>query len=1171
MSSLLELIRVNTNYTRSINIERDSEQAELIRPYVITTRAKQTLERIASTLKENDAPRAWAVIGPYGAGKSAFGLFLSRLLGEPTSVGGKYASRTLKAADAQLYSAYQRYQRGGRGFCCIALTGSPEPLAQRLVRAMLPAAESFFRGRPGRTPKVVEELKAAISRGTYAVSEVIALMVKLQESVERAEGRGVLVVIDELGKFLEYEARHRGATDIFLLQALAEHSVRKETAPLVLVVLLHQAIELYAQSLGEQLKNEWKKVQGRFETIPFLESTEQTLRVMKAAISADLPKTLRLVIEKETGQIARVLADLGALPAGVSPKEAQDLFASCYPLHPVSLLILPTLCQRVAQNERTLFSYLGSHEPHGFVDSMSRLNANVKEGLDWIRPNEIYEYFILNQPGLMSDQGTHRRWAEVVTALDRLGDAPAAESELLKTVGLLNIIGAQGGLKASDGVLNLCFGGHGRKGGAARGVAQALIDRSIIAYRRFNHEYRVWQGSDFDLDAAIRDQRAQIGKVDPSDVFNELMPLSAIVARRHAIETGTLRYFSPVFASAANVSRIVRTEIPTIFVCLAETPEEADIFQEHLVGLGVWHSPAVICGAGVAIKEAVTDVLALRRVQRQSAELANDPVGQRELKDRLSTSLRTERELISAIFEEPEQCEWVIGGSREPIRSKRELQTKLSSLLDQVYSKAPIIRNELINRERPSSTATAGRKKLLVAMLDHPKVEDLGIDKFPAEKAMYRAVLRATGLHANRDGQWQFQPPSASHDDPGRLQPMWDAVMEFLDSKSGAPLSLAAIYQILSKPPYGIKAGLLPILILAMHQAMRQELALTENGQFAPFLTKEVLESLLKDPKPYALQHFRMDSSRNKLFEQYAEAITGVIPDEANLISVLQPLARLMVGLPDYTKRTKRLSAEAISVRDLFFASKMPAELVFSDLPKALGVELAMNSNDPRNLKAFTEKFKSTLAELRVAYHALLYDLTEMLKLAFALDPKLGLDEARNVLRGRCSGLDTYTIDPQCTAFIGRLVDAYGDETQWLVSLASFLARKPPEKWIDDDLDAAKYRLTELASRVRDLRQLQLHYEDARMATHGDLEASLIRIISTRDGERQALVTLDEQGRGAVHDRAIEVRKMLDSLPNDELKLATLAQAVKDLISTGEHKSGKDDVTAEHNDKKGAG
>jgi hypothetical protein len=113
------------------------------------------------------------------------------------------------------------------------------------------------------------------------------------------------------------------------------------------------------------------------------------------------------------------------------------------------------------------------------------------------------------------------------------------------------------------------------------------------------------------------------------------------------------------------------------------------------------------------------------------------------------------------------------------------------------------------------------------------------------------------------------------------------------------------------------------------------------------------------------------------------------------------------------------------------------------------------------------------------------------------------------VIRGRCVGLDEFTIDPQCKAFIGRLIDPYGDETQWLVSLASFLARKPPEKWIDDDLVAAKYRLMELAVRVRDLRQLQLHYEDVGGNKCGDLEASLIRIVSTQGGERQARSGLD--------------------------------------------------------------
>jgi hypothetical protein len=63
---LPDIVRVSTAYTRSINIERDGDDAGAVRPYVITTRAKQTLERIAAALAAKESPRAWALVGPYG-------------------------------------------------------------------------------------------------------------------------------------------------------------------------------------------------------------------------------------------------------------------------------------------------------------------------------------------------------------------------------------------------------------------------------------------------------------------------------------------------------------------------------------------------------------------------------------------------------------------------------------------------------------------------------------------------------------------------------------------------------------------------------------------------------------------------------------------------------------------------------------------------------------------------------------------------------------------------------------------------------------------------------------------------------------------------------------------------------------------------------------------------
>ena len=92
-------------------------------------------------------------------------------------------------------------------------------------------------------------------------------------------GKGLLIVIDELGKFLEYAARHENE-DIFLLQGLAEHAHQATHGKLLLFVLLHQSFEQYGRNLGSQLKNEWAKIQGRYQTMPFVETIEQSLHIM---------------------------------------------------------------------------------------------------------------------------------------------------------------------------------------------------------------------------------------------------------------------------------------------------------------------------------------------------------------------------------------------------------------------------------------------------------------------------------------------------------------------------------------------------------------------------------------------------------------------------------------------------------------------------------------------------------------------------------------------------------------------------------------------------------------------------------------------------------------------------------------------------------------------------
>ena len=1144
---LINHLRVNTHYTRSINLERDSEEDSSACTYIPTHRAIQTLNRVVDTINTKEAPRAWALVGPYGSGKSAFGLFLSQLLGNPESVTWQHAMNVLKSADESLANKITNKLTGTDGYCCINLTGSSEALSKRLTKAMLTSAQVFFGKKREPLPEVSKQLEAVSKSDFVTSSEVIELILELQKAVYRAQGIGILIIIDELGKFLEFEARNRNANDVFLLQAIAESAFKPNLIPLHFVVLLHQAFEQYFQGFGEKLKNEWKKVQGRFENVPFLESVEQTLQILSVSLIPNFDKDIVVRKSTQCEHIAKSLFLVNALPAGMSIATAQRLFENCYPLHPLTLLLLPTLCQKVAQNERTLFSYLGSQEPYGFLDTLAHLEI-TDDRLPWIMPWEIYQYFILNQPGLTTDHATHRRWAEVVMALERLGDASIQETQILKTIGLLNIIGAQGGLKASKEIMALCGDSNEN---IINHALELLQKKSIITYRKFNAEYRVWQGSDFDLEASVQEQKAQMINLHLADTLNEKKPLQPVVARRYGIEIGTLRYFRPVFIDRFNTNQIVLTNEPTIYLCLSESGEDEVLFEscldtlEYSLAIG-----AIICSSAT-VKESLIELIALQKIQHSSSELASDPIAQRELKDRLAVAIKNERKAISSILEEPHKSTWQWGGRQYKVNNKRAFQELLTLVLKTNYTKTPHLHNELINREKPSSSAIAGRKKLLLAMIDMESAEDLGIERFPPEKAIYRSILRATGLHTKTNHGWQFTVPESTLASDRSIQSLWEAIDNFLSRTEQNPLAISQLYQELLNPPYGIKSGLLPVLFLAAYLIYKEEIVIYENGYYSPFLTQELLEKILKSPEIFSIQRLRIDHLKDQLFKKYAQAITLDDPAEVNMMAVLKPLSRFMVNLPDYTKRTKRISEKAQKVREHFFAAKSPAQLLFKELPIACGFKPIGAETTNELLEDFSKELKSIFLELRIAYHSLLSEFRLMLKNSFNENEKVAFSELRERLRGRYGPLQTYTIDTHgLKAFLGRLADPYGDDGHWLNSLATFVARKPPEKWLDEDINIAEYRLVEFSKRLRDLERLRIHYEDSAPSSHStQIEVVMLRTVRQGGNDHDAIISLDESKKKAISEKFELIQRMLSGLPSEDLRLALLAQLFEEHIA----------------------
>jgi hypothetical protein len=306
---LADQIHIRSGFSRSVNLARDQDAPDLLDGYVPTSRALATLEQIADGLTPDARNRAIALIGPYGAGKSAFGLFAGALLSAPGSEPQRRAMARLALDDANLARRIQAQLGSGRGLLRVSVNGTPDSLVRQLLTALAAAVTA------ADLPKTLGNRISAAARPGTRLDHVAELFTQARTAWAEAGGSGLLIELDELGKPLEYAAHHPQHNEIHLLQLLGEAAAEPGPAPLHILVMLHQAFEHYGQRLGKGMRDEWKKVQGRFAAVAFLEPAEQALRVVAAAMTrdGDLPET----IDAELFDTTAALAEGGVLPHGM--------------------------------------------------------------------------------------------------------------------------------------------------------------------------------------------------------------------------------------------------------------------------------------------------------------------------------------------------------------------------------------------------------------------------------------------------------------------------------------------------------------------------------------------------------------------------------------------------------------------------------------------------------------------------------------------------------------------------------------------------------------------------------------------------------------------------------------------------------------------------------------
>lgn len=1077
--SIASLLGESGPFYRAVSIERDRHDKAAGQGYVLTPWLTRCVGELLDGLAEGATRRAWRIVGDFGVGKSALALALLQAM-DPRMAGSQPAVEAL-AAERRAPRLYP-----------LVLAGSRDGLTASLSRAIGAALEADGDLFPATRCQAVAAL-------TDPFEAILAL-----KSLVVASGAfdGLLLVIDEMGKFLEVAAANPDLGDVFRLQALAENAARSGREPLAILLVLHQGFQSYAEEGSFARRTEWSKIAERFDELIFDHPLSHSAWLLAAALNtqalpADLTKAYDRIAER-----TRALGWLG-------PRESSEAFP-CYPIHPASVPVLARFFAAFGQNERSLFGFVASGEANS-LRSFSALN-DLQSG--FYRLDHFFDYVSTSFGHRLISRAGGGEWQRIRTVLDGVADADAIETAVLKVVGILNLIDAPD-LLASEETLRVCLAPI-FEGVEVDGSILRLRARGLLFERSGRSGLRLWTSRRVDLTVLWEESgRAISARSVSRELSKNLASLPVrnfLLARRHSIERGTNRRFTVRLIPASALSRTDpgAGADGSILCVLAGN-------QDELRHARAWakeasaEDPTVVAMVTPPLAELtalVTGLLQHRWIMSNAVTLQEDVHAAAEI-ERGTADIESRLVFhLEALFG--------LGGHRpgdavsvflkgQAFRNPPPAHVLISQLCDTLFENAPRITNELVNRNALTSAGAGARQRLIEAMFVHEQDSELGFDtsRNPPERALYLSVLRRGNVHRQVEGRWMLAVPGKEAD-PLRLHPAL-SLIEGLLVHSAERVSITSIYHELARK-LGVRHGLAPLLLGVVIVANRHRIALYERGTYCPKVDGQAFMRILKSPDHFDLQWVSLEGIRADVFHRLASIVEGG-DIEAGVLSVVTPLVRFGADLPFHVQRSSSLSQIAASVRSALLSAMSPVDLIFKDLPHACGVlpfDLCQDVDKAR-ASEFVERLEGAIAELRACYPSLLADMrSELYRL---LDcPR----DNRAALRERANSIVFRIQEQALKTFALRIADTNLGEDAWIEALGGAIIGKPPMRWMSSDVALWRTRLDELASLFRRV--------EAAAFGAGNEVRDAVRLSLTHVDGREHAVVVDVSGARSEED-----------------------------------------------------
>jgi hypothetical protein len=879
---------------RSVNLREDLLDPRRLAHYQPTRRSAPVVRGVLET-------GARMVIAAYGSGKSlAAGVGCLLVSNDDKAVLRDIVAK-VGAVDPDLAIALGRRTRQRERGRVILLSG-------------------HVRDLPGA---LCEAVGAKKGRGIEAALDAL-------EAVEGADR--IAIVWDEFGRHLEGIVNEGRSRELDAVQRLAEWAVRAREPTASLMLLLHQNLLAYATVLNQTSRNEWRKIEGRFEQLRFVEDSQELYGLASTVISERRPDGVRPPKEAVLRQVARGAIAAGWFDGMSDEGHVAALLGRAYPVSAAALQVLPRLVARIGQNERSLF---------GFIDSA-----------DLSRPigmEEVYQGFSDAMRSDVGIGGSHRRWVETETARSRAADAVEHEALAAACLLQMGVDGERRRLPRAS-LETAVSSRDGVSADRAASAIEALVARKLLLHRKLNDDVSIWHGADVDLASRVRDERAR--RMEGFDLLSFLEaqhPAPFVRPTGHNLKFGTARYLSGRYLRASDVAAGVappaaeqgRPEWGQVYYVLADSAEELDRARRR-VQAG-WpdsdRTLVVLPSEPISVFEAALEISALVALQADSSLEAEDPLVRQELTELLAVARRQLAVLLHRLTtDRPTTAEWWRAGERLRVTRDHPAGVAASALLDALYPQTPRIVNDQLMRNRLSRQMETARVRLLTRILERAGDPRLGYreeELTSAEGSVLRTVLEETGLYSSEGTAGRFAGPDELRD-PG-LRVAWAIVADFF--RTPGRKSLADIVSTLSAPPIGLPAGVLPLLVVSGFKAFGRAVSLRVDGAYPDDVLGFDASRMFLEPQRVDVEVHPSEEHTSRYLSELAYIFSHRTPGplDESVRFAADALSAWRRSLSDGVRRSRRHTDDGRKLLSLMADIDDPPRLILSDLPDAFG------------------------------------------------------------------------------------------------------------------------------------------------------------------------------------------------------------------------------------------